>query len=122
MMLLFLKQKKKAGGLNTYGIVSFRLPQKISFWEVKQVEKLNVEIRTNTRVGKDISVEEILENYDVVILAIGMSHVPDLGISGEDLDGVYDAIEFVKETKTKPISESVSWKTSSCDWCGKYGY
>lgn len=96
---------EKAGGLNTYGIVSFRLPQNISFWEVKQVESLDVKIRTNTRVGKDISVDEILNNFDAVILAIGMSKVPSLGIDGEELDGVYDAIDFVKETKTKPISD-----------------
>lgn len=99
------ESEEKAGGLNTYGIVSFRLPQEISFWEVEQVESLDVEIRTNTVVGKDISVDEILENYDIVILAVGMSEVPNLGISGEDLDGVYDAIEFVKDTKTKPLSD-----------------
>ncbi|MFS0824005.1 NAD(P)-dependent oxidoreductase [Bacillus sp. 1P02SD] len=97
--------EEKAGGLNTYGIVSFRLPQEISFWEVKQVESLDVKIRTNTRVGEDISVDEILENFDAVILAIGMSKVPSLGIDGEELEGVYDAIEFVKETKTKPITD-----------------
>jgi dihydropyrimidine dehydrogenase (NAD+) subunit PreT len=95
----------KAGGLNTYGIVSFRLPQNISFWEVKQVESLDVKILTNTRVGEDISVDEILHNFDAIILAIGMSKVPSLGIDGEELNGVYDAIDFVKETKTKPISD-----------------
>ncbi len=97
--------EEQAGGLNTYGIVSFRLPQQISFWEVNQVKSLDVKIQTNTRVGVDISVEEILNNYDFVILAVGMSSVPNLGIPGEELDGVYDAIEFVKETKTKPISD-----------------
>lgn len=98
--------EEKAGGLNTYGIVSFRLPQQVSFWEVKQVESLDVEIRTNTEVGKDITAEEILKSYDFVILTTGMSNVPDLGISGEELDGVYDAIEFIKNTKTKPISNN----------------
>ncbi|MEI3604326.1 NAD(P)-dependent oxidoreductase [Pseudogracilibacillus sp. SE30717A] len=102
--------EEQAGGLNTYGIVSFRLPQAISFWEVNQVESLDVEIRTNTAVGKDISVEEVLENYDIVILTTGMSSVPNLGIDGEDLDGVYDAIEFVKETKTKPITNQLLGK------------
>nr|WP_142248078.1 NAD(P)-dependent oxidoreductase [Alkalihalobacterium alkalinitrilicum] len=91
--------EKEAGGLNTYGIVSFRLPQSISFWEVDQVKSLDVEIRTNTRVGKDVSVNELKEGYDAVVLAVGMSSVPDLGIDGENLDGVYDAIDFVKETK-----------------------
>ncbi|MEH6957349.1 NAD(P)-dependent oxidoreductase [Neobacillus drentensis] len=96
---------EKAGGLNTYGIVSFRLPQKISYWEVEQVEKLNVNIRTNTMVGRDISVEEITENFDYVILAVGMAHVPNLGVEGENLAGVYDAIEFVKATKSGQLSE-----------------
>ncbi|MFP7298165.1 NAD(P)-dependent oxidoreductase [Neobacillus niacini] len=95
---------EKAGGLNTYGIVSFRLPQAISYWEVDQVEKLNVTIKTNTRVGKDISTKELLEKFDCIVLAAGMAHVPNLGIEGEDLEGVYDAIEFVKETKSGRLS------------------
>jgi dihydropyrimidine dehydrogenase (NAD+) subunit PreT len=95
----------KAGGLNTFGIVSFRLPQSISFWEVEQVEKLNVTIKTNTRVGSDIRVEALLENFDCIVLAVGMSNVPDLGIEGEHLNGVYDAIEFVKATKSGQLSD-----------------
>lgn len=105
--------ESEAGGLNTYGIVSFRLPQNISFWEVEQVKKLNVEIVTNTRVGVDISAKEILEQNDAVVLAIGMSSVPELGILGEDLNGVHDAIEFVKETKTAPIHDDLYKKGSS---------
>ncbi len=96
--------EEQAGGLNTYGIVSFRLPQAISYWEVKQVEALDVEIRTNTIVGKDISAKELLANYDYVVLAVGMGSVPNLGIPGEENEGVYDAIQFVKETKTGEIS------------------
>jgi dihydropyrimidine dehydrogenase (NAD+) subunit PreT len=97
--------KEKAGGLDTYGIVSFRLPQEVSLWEVEQVEKLGVEIRTNTKVGTDIQVEELVNNYDAVILAIGMSKVPMLGIQGEDAEGVYDAIDFVENTKTPPFDQ-----------------
>jgi dihydropyrimidine dehydrogenase (NAD+) subunit PreT len=102
--------EKEAGGLNTYGIVSFRLPQDISFWEVNQVKSLNVKIKTNTRVGKDISAEELLESYDSIILAAGMSHVPNLNIEGEELDGVYDAIEFVKSTKGQKLSKDLIGK------------
>ncbi|GAJ40480.1 NAD(P)-dependent oxidoreductase [Saccharococcus caldoxylosilyticus] len=102
--------EKEAGGLNTYGIVSFRLPQKISFWEVNQVKGLGVQIRTNTKVGKDISAKELLDDYDAVVLAVGMGKVPMLGIEGEDLDGVYDAIEFIKETKTNPLTDKLVGK------------
>jgi len=89
----------KAGGLGSYGIVSFRLPNEVADWEVEQVEKLGVNIQTNTTVGIDISAEEILQQYDSVILAVGMGAVPNLGIEGENLMGVHDAIEFVKQTK-----------------------
>ncbi|MBU8878396.1 NAD(P)-dependent oxidoreductase [Bacillus sp. FJAT-29790] len=96
---------EKAGGLNTYGIVSFRLPQSISFWEVDQVQKLNVNIRTNTMVGRDVSAEYLTENYDYIIFATGMANVPSLNIEGENLDGVFDAIEFVKATKSNRLSK-----------------
>jgi glutamate synthase (NADPH/NADH) small chain len=97
--------EKKAGGLDTYGIVSFRLPQDVSLWEVRQVEQLGVEIRINTRVGTDISADEVIETHDAVVLAIGMADVPSLGIEGEELDGVFDAIDFVKNTKFPPMRQ-----------------
>ncbi|NBI27957.1 NAD(P)-dependent oxidoreductase [Chengkuizengella marina] len=102
--------EENAGGLNKYGIVSFRLPQRISDWEVEQVKKLGVEIRTDTRVGVDIQVNEVLETFDSVLLSIGMSHVPELGIEGEDLNGVYDAIEFVKGTKSGSLPKTMKGK------------
>ncbi|MGE7839490.1 NAD(P)-dependent oxidoreductase [Lysinibacillus sp. NPDC093712] len=91
--------ESKAGGLGSYGIVSFRLPNEVADWEVEQIVKLGVNIQTNTKVGIDISADEILEQFDSVILAVGMGAVPNLGIEGEELVGVHDAIEFVKQTK-----------------------
>ncbi|MFJ7732080.1 NAD(P)-dependent oxidoreductase [Lysinibacillus sp. NPDC097231] len=102
--------ESKAGGLGSYGIVSFRLPNEVVDWEVEQIEKLGVEIKTNTTVGVDISAEEILEQYDSVILAVGMGAVPNLGIAGEDLVGVYDAIEFVRKTKMGPLTMNIVGK------------
>ena len=102
--------KSKAGGLNTYGIVSFRLPQKVAQWEVEQVESLGVQIKTNITVGRDITVNEILETYDSVILAVGMSKGPKLQIEGEELKGVHDAIQFVENSKTKEITDELIGK------------
>ncbi|WP_372663594.1 NAD(P)-dependent oxidoreductase [Cohnella sp.] len=98
--VVIFEAKSMAGGLDTYGIVSFRLPQPVSLWEVRQVEKLGVEIRTGVRVGVDISAAQLAEQYDAIVLAAGMSSVPSLGIDGEELEGVYDAIEYVEGTKT----------------------
>lgn len=93
------EKRSLAGGLNTYGIVSFRLPRAVALWEVQQVESMGVQFRTNTEVGRDISVAELLDDYDAIILAAGMGYVPPLGIEGEQLGGVYDAIELVESTK-----------------------
>ncbi|TDL31256.1 NAD(P)-dependent oxidoreductase [Jeotgalibacillus sp. S-D1] len=102
--------KAKAGGLNQHGIVSFRLPQKVAQWEVEQVEKLGVQIKTNVTVGRDIPVDDLFEHYDSVILAVGMSKVPMLQLGGEDLDGVYDAIEFVEGTKKGDLTTELIGK------------
>jgi len=102
--------KEKAGGLNTYGIVSFRLPQEIALWEVKQVEALGVEFRTNTRVGVDVAPEQLLDQYDSVLLAVGMGAVPKLNVEGEDLEGVLEAISLVEETKTRPLTDKMIGK------------
>lgn len=95
--------KEKPGGLDTYGIVSFRLPQEISLWEADQLSKMGVTIRTGVRIGADLPPEKLLEENDVVILAVGMGRVPSLGIEGEELDGVYDAIELIENTKTDTV-------------------
>ncbi|TKD71421.1 NAD(P)-dependent oxidoreductase [Pseudalkalibacillus hwajinpoensis] len=95
--------ESQAGGLDTYGIVSFRLPKSVSLWEVEQVENLGVKIKTGVKVGEDIQFDEIFSTNDRVILAIGMASVPDLNIPGEQSNGVYDAIELVKMTKAAPF-------------------
>lgn len=100
----------KAGGLGSFGIVAFRLPNDVVDWEVEQIEQLGVDIQTNMTVGVDITVDEILGEYDHVILAVGMGAVPNLGIEGEDLDGVHDAIEFVRKTKMGPLTNEIVGK------------
>jgi len=100
----------KAGGLGSFGIVAFRLPNDVVDWEVEQIEQLGVDIQTNMTVGVDITADEILGEYDHVILAVGMGAVPNLGIEGEGLDGVHDAIEFVRKTKMGPLTNEIVGK------------
>lgn len=108
--VIIFEAKQEAGGLDTHGIVPFRLPKDISLWEVEQVENLGVEIRTNIKVGRDILAEDLISDYDAVILAVGMSKVPMLGIEGEELEGIHDAIELVEETKNNGVTEDFSGK------------
>ena len=88
-----------AGGLNTYGIVPFRLPTDVAVWEAEQVRRLGVDIRTGVTVGRDVAPATLLADYDAVVIACGMGAVPKLGIEGEDADGVWDALDFIRIAK-----------------------
>ncbi|MDQ2873016.1 MAG: NAD(P)-dependent oxidoreductase [Candidatus Eremiobacteraeota bacterium] len=87
------------GGLNTYGIVPFRLDIETALWEAQQVVDLGAQVRTAVRVGVDISFDSLLADFDALILACGMGRVPKLDIPGEGLEGVLDALEFIERVK-----------------------
>lgn len=93
----------RGGGLDTYGIVSYREPMAISLWEADMVEQMGVRFHYETRVGVDISWASVRATRDAVIVAVGLGRVPLLNIPGEDLRGVWDALELVEATKTGPI-------------------
>lgn len=91
--------KDELGGLNTYGIVPFRLDIDTALWEAAQVIRMGVDVRSCTRVGVDVTAEELLSRYDALVVACGMGSVPDLRIPGEDLHGVWDALDFIERAK-----------------------
>ncbi len=88
-----------AGGLNTYGIVPFRLPVNVAVWEAEQVRRLGVDIQTGVTVGRDVQAAQLLADYDAVVIACGMGKVPKLEIPGEDAAGVWDALDFIRVAK-----------------------
>jgi dihydropyrimidine dehydrogenase (NAD+) subunit PreT len=85
------------GGLNTYGIVPFRLSTEVALWEADYVVQLGVDVETGVEVGVDIPVDALLQDHDAVILACGMGDVPALGVEGEEL--AWDALDFIEHAK-----------------------
>jgi glutamate synthase (NADPH/NADH) small chain len=82
-------------GVLMYGIPEFRLPKKIVEAEVDYIKKLGVDIKYDVVVGKTITVEELLDEYDAVFIGTGAGLPRWLKIPGENLDGVYSANEFL---------------------------
>ena len=86
------------GGMLTTGIPSYRLPREIINKEIDALIDKNVSLKTNSVLGRDFTIDELLEQgYHSVFLAMGAHKSKLLNIEGEDLDGVYPAIEFLKE-------------------------
>jgi glutamate synthase (NADPH) small chain len=84
-----------AGGVLTYGIPEFRLPQWVVDREVGMLEKLGVEIVLDFVVGRTATVGDLLQEYRAVFVGIGAGLPSFMGIPGENLNGVYSANEFL---------------------------
>lgn len=91
--------RDKGGGLNTYGVAPFRLPQSVALWEVEQIEKLGVVMQYGIEIGRDMMVDDLMREYGAVLVAVGMGRIKDAHIPGEDLPGVVDALDLIEQTK-----------------------
>lgn len=86
------------GGMVHVGIPEYRLPRHVIRREVELIEQEGVEIRYNTRIGRDLQLSDLEKmGFEAVFVAIGAHLGRPLGIPGEDLPGTMDAIEFLRK-------------------------
>ncbi|MEE9610115.1 MAG: NAD(P)-binding protein, partial [Desulfatiglandales bacterium] len=87
-----------AGGMLAVGIPEYRLPRDIIEAEIQVTKDMGVEIKTGVDVGKDITVEQLRDQGNkAIFLGIGAQECKSLGIDGEDLEGVYPGIDFLRD-------------------------
>lgn len=89
-----------AGGMMSIGIPEYRLPQDIVQSEIEAIKKLGVEIKTGLEIGKDMTIEQLRkEGYEYIFISIGAHKCKKLGIEGENLEGVYSGLDFLREVR-----------------------
>lgn len=105
------------GGLNTYGIAQYKMTPETSLEEIEFVRDLGVEIRAGVRVEPDaaaiannkpataVALAELQRDFDAVFIGVGLGSTAKLGIPGEHLHGVHEALEFIRAYKSKPYGE-----------------
>ncbi len=91
------EELNKAGGMLYWGIPSYRLPRNILQGEIDDITSLGVEIRLNTRVGRDITFEQLEKDFDYYYLATGAHKSTKMGVPGEDLGNVFGGVEFLRD-------------------------
>lgn len=105
------------GGLDTYGMAEYKMPQRVSLDEVQQAQGLGVKFLVNIEVtgspestgpeaakgdpARRISFDDIIAGNDAVFLAVGLGATNRLNIPGEHLEGVYDALHFIERIKSR---------------------
>jgi dihydropyrimidine dehydrogenase (NAD+) subunit PreT len=110
------ERRAKPGGLDTYGMAEYKMPQSVSISEADHVANMGVKFMLNTLItGGDEETEELgelnkvsmallREWHDAIFLGVGLGATNKLGIPGEDLDGVIDALDFIEKVKTREWS------------------
>lgn len=93
------ESEEKAGGVLTYGIAPARLPQHVVDHDIETVKNLGVTFVFNTKVGKDITIEKLQEQYDAIFIGVGLwlEKLPEL--PGIELPGVMAAATFLKKAR-----------------------
>jgi glutamate synthase (NADPH/NADH) small chain len=92
---------REPGGLNTYGVAQYKMTPEFALREVKWLLEAGVKVKSGVRVGKDISIAELEKTHDAIFIGVGLGKVHKLGIPGEDLPGVHDAVELIAQIKTE---------------------
>ena len=95
----------RVGGLLMYGIPNMKLEKWVIDRRVKILKDEGIEFITNADVGRDVSAEELKENYDAVVLCCGAKKPRDIGVPGRDAEGIYFAVDYLTSV-TKSLLDS----------------
>ena len=102
------EKNQKAGGLLRYGIPDFKMEKNLIDLRVDQMTKEGVKFETGVNVGFDISIEELKNNFNAVVLTGGSEHPRDLPVPGRELDGVHFAMEFLPQQNRRVSNEDLN--------------
>ena len=91
--------RPQAGGLNTYGVAQYKFRPADSRKEVELIRSMGVEFRLNTEVGTAVSLEDLEAQFQAIFVGAGLGPTQSLGIPGEELPGVMDALHFIADYK-----------------------
>ena len=101
--VVIFERRPKAGGLNEYGIASYKAAGGFAQAEVEWLMQIGgIEIRNGVELGRDISLEQLRAEYDAVFLGVGLQGVNDLRAEGEDKQGVRNAVDFISDLRQSP--------------------
>jgi glutamate synthase (NADPH/NADH) small chain len=107
-------QNKKIGGLNEYGIAAYKVLNNIAQKEAEYILEIGgIEIKPESQLGVDFTLDELVDNYDAVFVGIGLPGVNQHKIPGEEVKGVIDAVNYIHDLRQAermselPVSEKV---------------
>ncbi|WP_290524048.1 FAD-dependent oxidoreductase [Alcanivorax sp.] len=108
---------EEIGGLLTFGIPEFKLEKPVMAKRREVFESMGVEFRLGVEVGKDVTIDELLADYDAVFMGMGTYTYMKGGFPGEDLDGVFEALPFLISNANR----NLGFEKDEADFIGMAG-
>lgn len=105
------------GGLLTFGIPEFKLEKSVMQRRSQVFEEMGIEFRLNTEIGRHVSVEQLLAEFDAVFMGMGTYTYMKGGFAGEDLAGVYDALPYLISS----VNHNMGWEKEPADFVSVQG-
>ncbi len=102
------EKNNKIGGLLRYGIPDFKMEKHLIDRRVKQMEAEGVTMKTGVNVGLDITMEELQNGYDAIVLSGGSETPRDLPVPGREADGIHFAMDFLAQQNRRNSGESIT--------------
>lgn len=102
------ERSDRAGGLLMYGIPNMKLEKHIIERRTELMKAEGVEFITGADVGENVSADEIMKDFDAVILACGSSNPRDIKAEGRDAEGIYFAVDFLRATTRSLLDSGLS--------------
>ncbi len=112
------EKKSQAGGLNTHGVAYYKMKPEVSLAEVELVKSLGVEFRCGVEVGRDISIHDLESEFDAIFVGVGSGAGARLGLPGEHLPEVIDALDFIERIHTQPLEQVAVGERVAIIGCG----
>lgn len=105
----------KPGGLLRYGIPEFKMEKSVLDRRIAQMEAEGTRFRCSVEVGKDITGEQLRQRYDAVVLAVGATVPRDLPVTGRELNGIHQAMDFLPQANRQALGEDVEGQITATD-------
>ena len=90
-----------SGGMLRWGIPEYRLPKNVLDYEIELIRRKGVSFKHNTRVGKDITFDQLRKDYDAVFISVGVQKGRPLGVEGESREGVIQGVDFLQQAASQ---------------------
>ena len=97
-----------AGGTAWYGVSDYHLPKEVLIDEIEKIKAMGVNIRTNTTIGKDVTLSQLLEENDAVLNTTGSKDTPNLEMPGVNLKGVLSGYQFLESVFLEGLESYLS--------------